>query len=147
MDKKSLILDFIDRFNRGAQLRELFEGEASYHFSVILKERFKDEEIYVIYHPTYHVFATHINGRIYDITGDITDDINIHEWILLNDMPYIDMARTHRMRRDYIWLIPKDTVLCEFCQYSDDDNWGNKICKFDNHPVTGNNSCGRGVLK
>ena len=91
-------------------------------------------------------YLKQINGRIYDITGDITEE-TIYSWVLWKTIYYQDPKLAARVMRDCMWKVPDGVILCEFCAHSFDDDWGNKICDIDNHPVTGNDTCGKAVKK
>lgn len=67
------VLKFIEdfkRFDKG-QVTRTFTNGYCYWFAFILHNRFPDSEI-VYYHAGNH-FACKIRGRIFDITGDITN--------------------------------------------------------------------------
>ena len=147
MTKREVIENFIHQFNAfGDDVRKCFSYGMCYHFALILHIRFRDEDAQKLYDPINGHFAVRINGRIYDITGDITDE-TIYTWAEWKDLYYEDPKLADRIRRDCIWKVPGDEVLCEFCSHSFDDDWGNKICDIDNHPVTGNDSCPKGEMK
>ena len=72
MTKQELILDYIKQFHYFGI--NAMAGH-SYHFTLILRHRFGPGYCTIMYDETYNYFATKIEGRIYDICGDITDDI------------------------------------------------------------------------
>ena len=147
MTKREVIEDFIKQFRDfGDDVRKCFSYGMCYHFALILHIRFRDEDAHKLYDPINGHFAVKINGRIYDITGDITEE-TIYEWVRWSDLRFGDPALAEQVRRDCIWKVPGGEVLCEFCSHSFDDDWGNKICDIDNRPVTGNDSCAKGVRK
>ena len=147
MTKREVIEDFIHQFNAfGDDVRKCFSYGMCYHFSHILGFRFRDEDTHCLYDPVNNHFATQINGRIYDITGDITEE-TIYSWVLWKTIYYQDPKLAARVMRDCMWKVPDGVILCEFCAHSFDDDWGNKICDIDNHPVTGNDTCGKAVKK
>lgn len=147
MTKREVIEDFIKQFQDfGDDVRRCFSFGMCYHFAQILHIRFRDEDAHKLYDPINGHFAVEINDRIYDITGDITEE-TVYEWVRWSDLRYGDPAFAKRIHRDCIWKVPKGEVLCEFCGHSFDDDWGNKICDIDNHPVTGNDSCEKAVKK
>ena len=74
MTKREVIEDFIHQFNAfGPDVRKCFSYGMCYHFALILHIRFRDEDAHKLYDPVNGHFAVQINGRIYDITGDITE--------------------------------------------------------------------------
>lgn len=147
MTKREVIEDFIRQFNAfGDDVRICFSYGMCYHFALILHIRFRDEDAHKVYDPINNHFAVRINGRIYDITGDITDE-TIYTWADWASFRYQDPKLTERIVRDCMWKVPDGVILCEFCAHSFDDDWGNKICDIDNHPVTGNDSCPKGEMK
>ena len=82
------VLMFIGRFTTditGTKTRddviECFIQGCCYWFAYILRARFEQEygaEIVTDY--TANHFGTRIKGRVYDITGDVTDDYNWVPW-------------------------------------------------------------------
>ena len=147
MTKSEVIEHFIKQFRGfGDDVRRCFSFGMCYHFALILHTRFQDEDAHKLYDPVNNHFAVEINGRVYDITGDITDE-TIYSWVRWRDLQYQDPQLAHRIMRDCMWKVPRDVILCEFCARSFDDDWGNKICDIDNHPVTGNDSCRKAVKK
>ena len=131
MNKREVIENFIHQFNAfGDDVRKCFSYGMCYHFALILHIRFRDEDAH----------------KLYDLTGDITDE-TIYTGVPWKNLYYEDPKLADRIRRDCIWKGPGDEVLCEFCSHSFDDDWGNKICDIDNHPVTGNDSCPKGEMK
>ena len=81
MNKREVIENFIHQFNAfGDDVRRCFSYGMCYHFALILHIRFRDEDAHKLYDPINGHFAVQINGRIYDITGDITDE-TIYTWV------------------------------------------------------------------
>ena len=147
MDKREVIENFVHQFNAfGDDVRKCFSYGMCYHFALILHIRFRDEDAHKVYDPINNHFAVRINGRIYDITGDITDS-TIYTWADWSSFRHQDPKLTERIIRDCVRKVPSNVILCEFCSRSFDDEWGNKICDIDNHPVTGNDSCPKGERK
>lgn len=101
MNNKEEILDFIAQFRElGAE--NCFANGMCYWFTVILKKRFKDLPSFVMYDPVANHFALKIGENIYDITGDITNNIN-YEW--QHWIVYCGTEPTHseRIYRDCIY--------------------------------------------
>lgn len=73
------VLLFISRFtNNGKldQVKHCFTNGCCYWFAYILCKRFNVDTI--MYDPIDGHFGTYINGKVYDITGDVTKG---HKWI------------------------------------------------------------------
>lgn len=70
-DRTLDIQRFIQRFRiHGKQVEECFTQGCCYWFARILEERFQGAEI--VYDAISNHFAARIDGRVYDITGEIT---------------------------------------------------------------------------
>ena len=141
MTKREIIEDFINQFRAaGPAIETCFLHGMCYHFALILHNRFQDEGAHKLYDPINHHFAVEINGRIYDITGDITEN-TIYEWVMWQSIYFHDVNITNQVMEQCIWKVPKGVILCAFCRHSFDDDWGNKICDIDNHPVEAMDDC------
>lgn len=146
MTRQEIILNFISQFRDfGPQVENCFSNGMCYHFSLILCARFRDNA-WRVYDPIVNHFAVQIDGRIYDITGDITDNTE-YNWKLWDSYQYEDPLHTEHIRRDCMWKVPSDIVICEFCSHSFEDDWGNLICDIDYNPVESNHSCEKGENK
>lgn len=100
MELNKKIKQFIDRFTHGSKLKEVecvFETGCCFWFASILFIRFKDEYgAEIVYDPILNHFACRINKRIYDITGDITDEI-IYGWYSWDEYSELDELETGRI--------------------------------------------------
>lgn len=79
---------FIQRFNRNwnqEQVVETFSFGCCYWFSFILATRFAADGAVVMYDEVINHFGTKIDGRVYDITGDATDQYNWVPWSSISD--------------------------------------------------------------
>lgn len=68
------VREFIEgfkRFDRSGEVTRTFSNGYCYYFAFILSVRFCHSRI--MYYPVGKHFACEIDGRIYDITGDITE--------------------------------------------------------------------------
>ena len=90
------VQSFLNRFHGDAT--EVFTNGCCYWFALILFRRFIRDGAEIVYDIIDNHFATKINGRVYDITGDITD--KTHLWISWNE--YKDTAHKDRISRDCI---------------------------------------------
>lgn len=140
MTKIDVIENFIKQFrNFGPDVVDCFSNGMCFHFATILFTRFEGS---IVYDPIDNHFAFRADGRIYDITGDITD--KPHKWKDWASYIYEDPLHTDHIRRDCIWKVPSDVVLCEFCTHSFGDDWGDLICSKDMKPVLGDHTCEKG---
>ena len=74
------VLDFISHFTLGSSREEVIECFTSgccWWFAHILCERFKGE---MVYDEIDGHFGAMIRGRVYDITGDVTDTFRVTYW-------------------------------------------------------------------
>jgi hypothetical protein len=91
------ILGFIRGFNQAENndvLKKTFTQEYCYYFSVILRERFPGGTI--VYAPIIGHFLYKIQGKLYDITGEVDIDI-YHDFEI-----YPDRLQKERIVRDCI---------------------------------------------
>lgn len=65
-----------DRANQG--VIDSFSGSNSYWFASILFKRFIRNNATIMYDPKNKCFGTRIDARVYDVTGDVTEN---HKWI------------------------------------------------------------------
>lgn len=105
---RQTILNFIARFTNNGKRREViecFSCGCCYWFAETLFDRFTlevvDAPCYLVYDPIINHWACCIDYRIYDITGDITDneEYSWHDW---NRFMYQDISLTKRLLRDCI---------------------------------------------
>lgn len=112
---RQTILNFIARFTNNGKRQEViecFSCGCCYWFAKILWDRFTFEVIDtnsdIVYDPIINHWACRIDNRIYDITGDITDnkEYSWHDW---NIFMYQDISLTKRLYRDCInFGVPED---------------------------------------
>ena len=107
---RATILRFIDRFTGNGQRQEVidaFSCGCCYWFADILWNRFafetefKEDLCYLVYDPIINHWACSINGRIYDITGDISDNQE-YKWQDWGTFQLQDKSLTKRLYRDCI---------------------------------------------
>ena len=134
MTQHELILNYIKQFrNLGAE--NCFANGMCYHFTVLLRQRFGSAHCSILYDQVANHFATLIEGRIYDITGDITENQEYH-WERWSDVRQKDHALEKRIRRDCILKIPNGEQSCELCSHCFYDEILNSfLCDIDNQPV------------
>lgn len=93
------IEQFIRRFRMNEGTVETFTQGCCYWFAVILFIRFMRSGAQIMYDQRENHFAASIGGRVYDITGDVTDG---HDWVLWRNMRQIDELEAKRIVRDCI---------------------------------------------
>lgn len=74
-------MKFIYRITSGGAnhgVIESFSGRNSYWFASILFRRFIRNNAAIMYDPKNNCFGTRIGGKVYDVTGDATEN---HKWI------------------------------------------------------------------
>lgn len=87
-DEKA-IMTFIGRFTDNGRREEVidcFMNGCCYWFARMLSERFRLCSPILMYAPVENHFGTEIFGRVYDITGDVTDKYEWMQWMLYRDM-------------------------------------------------------------
>lgn len=88
---------FLDRFHESSNIDDVFTGGCCYWFASILHQRFPHSHI--VYDPVLNHFATKIEGRVFDITGDVTDK-SVSGWEPWD--AYADLPHRRRIVRDCI---------------------------------------------
>ena len=144
MTKQELVLDFIKQF-RDLGTENCFSNGMCFHFTIILQHRFGSLHCPIVYDQVTNHFATQIEGRIYDITGDITDNPEYH-WERWSDVKKQDPALAKIIRRDCILKVPdaqRSCELCAHCFYNEILNCF--LCDYDNEPVDIYGVCRREV--
>lgn len=87
-NKTEDVLRFISRFTdngKRSEVLETFKYGCCYWFAQVLCERFKAK---MMYDPVQNHFAAAIDDRLYDISGDVTDDMNAVVWNDYDDEPH-----------------------------------------------------------
>ena len=103
---REMVLKFIARFTNNGKRQEVidtFSCGCCYWFAEILWNRFclDVEGCTILYDPIINHWACCIDYRIYDITGDITDNEE-YQWNVWNRFMYQDTSLTKRLYRDCI---------------------------------------------
>lgn len=96
------VMNFIDRFTSGekqAAVEECFTCGCCFWFAHILVSRFPQGSI--AYDQIMNHFGCLIDGRVYDITGDVTDCYRWDGWALVCMQ---DAALANRVERDCIYF-------------------------------------------
>ena len=107
--KADVIEDYIQQFRQfGPDVVDCFSHGMCYQFMTILRKRFDPFCTTPVYDE--------INGRIYDINGDITDDPQYH-WKRWTTVCAEDYKHANRIRRDCVDKVPADTLICKYCDH------------------------------
>lgn len=78
------VIRFINNFknrSKNNDIIEVFSGECSYWFATILFRRFIRDGANIMYDSNECCFGTMINRRVYDISGDVTDNHRWKSWV------------------------------------------------------------------
>lgn len=144
--KADVIEDYIQQFRQfGSDVVDCFSHGMCYQFMVILRKRFGPFCTTPVYDEVVNHFATEIDGRIYDITGDITDNPQYH-WKRWSSISAEDPKLYERICRDCIDKVPSGVLLCKYCENCFYDEVLNiHLCGLDNTPVDLDTPCVKGV--
>lgn len=143
--KHDIVENFIQQFRQfGTDVVDCFSCGMCFHFAWILKARFGPGPE-VVYDPVINHFACRIDDRIYDISGDITDNTE-YKWETWATFKGKDQKETMRIVRDCVWKIPDGVLVCGICPMCFEDDWGNHICDLDNSPVDPDQPCTKGGI-
>lgn len=140
MTYHELILNYIKQF-RDLGAENCFANGMCYHFTTLLRARF-GHDCKVLYDPIINHFATEIDGHIYDITGDITDNSK-YKFAYWDSYKYNDLKEAQRIYRDCIYQVPNGIVLCGLCGHCYQDDWGTLICDLYGKPVNFDDNCNK----
>lgn len=75
---------FIAKF-QSPEGNDIFVGDCSYWFAAILYRRFIRDGAKIMFDSDTNHFGTSVNGRVYDITGDVTGKSKWTPWLELQD--------------------------------------------------------------
>ena len=88
---------FLKRFHSAPTVDEVFTNGCCYWFAYILFRRFLRDGARIMYDEGSNHFGTMIGGRVYDVTGDVTDCYTWKAWDAV-----ADLALRKRVVRDCI---------------------------------------------
>lgn len=74
---------FLRRFHDSNDVDTVFTCGCCYWFALILHCRFPESTI--MYDQVANHFVTQIKGRLYDVTGDVTEQYDVTPWAELDD--------------------------------------------------------------
>lgn len=86
------VLNFINDFKGKypAEIEDVFSNGYCYWFAEILHQRFNG---IIYYLPIKNHFITKINGKYFDITGEVIPDEKVYEWEYYANFDYLDYNR------------------------------------------------------
>lgn len=96
---KEEVLNFINVFTSASNNQDiikLFDDKCSYWFANILFRRFIFQKAEIMCDIQRNHFGVRINGRVYDIRGDVTCWYSWSEW------NYIDEVTKSKLSKEYI---------------------------------------------
>lgn len=107
MDRRDKVMGFINRFTQGGKNQgtiDTFTCGCCYWFAYILFERFYDpdawhEDVELMYDQIENHFGCRIDGAVYDITGDVTEEYKWETWISVINA---DELHAERIIRDCV---------------------------------------------
>lgn len=89
--------NFLKRFHSSENVDEVFTCGCCYWFAAVLFGRFIRDGATIMYDEVANHFGTRVKGRVYDITGDVTDKYKWVPWEFITDS-----AHRARIVRDCI---------------------------------------------
>ena len=78
------VVKFIERF-QSPENNSIFSGDCSYWFAAILYRRFIRNGAKIMFDSATNHFGALVNGKVYDITGDVTGKCKWTSWLELQD--------------------------------------------------------------
>ncbi len=79
--------DFLNIFHISEDIDEVFASRCCYWYAAILFGRFIRDGATIMYDDVAKHFGTLIKGRVYDITGDVTNTYTWVPWESITDKP------------------------------------------------------------
>lgn len=79
------VQNFLSRFHSNKDIDTVFTSGCCYWFAAVLFGRFIRDGAEIMYDQTVNHFGTKIKGRVYDITGDVTNKYKWESWSKMND--------------------------------------------------------------
>lgn len=76
---------FLCQFHSDNSSNSVFTKKCCYWFAVILFGRFIRDGATIMYDKNKNYFGTKIHDRVYDITGDITEEFEWESWTSIED--------------------------------------------------------------
>lgn len=89
MTIKEEVEQFIKRFHPESEdVVDVFTCGCCYWFAFILRHRFFTDDSEIMIDKVMNHFGTRIGDRVYDITGDVTDEYFWTPWCFVDDEKY-----------------------------------------------------------
>ena len=88
---------FLSVLHSSESVDEVFNSRCSYWCALILFWRFIREGSKIMFDRAEHHFGTEIRGRVYDITGDVTEK---YKWVSWDSIP--DYKERQKILNEYI---------------------------------------------
>lgn len=98
------VMDFISRFTLDGKYKDVidsFSFGCCYWFAYILHARFVGKGTVIMYDQIDNHFGCKVSGKIYDITGDVTEKYDWENWSYLCCE---DHLLTQNIKRDCIYF-------------------------------------------
>lgn len=92
---KEIILKFCEQF-RQLNATDCFLNGMCYWFAFILRGRFTAQNPIIMYDGVANHFGCKIENRIYDITGDVTEQYKWEVWLEYADRDSLETSRIYR---------------------------------------------------
>ena len=89
--------NFLKRFHESKDIDDVFTSGCCYWFAYVLFGRFIRDGATIMYDVVANHFGTRVFGKVYDITGDVTDK---YDWVPWDSIT--DEAHRNRIIRDCI---------------------------------------------
>lgn len=96
------VLDFLAHFKTSKDIEEVFTKGCCFWFAYILAGRYKEEGSIIVYDQVANHFGAQIGDRVYDITGDVT---NQYDWENWNDLMAEDELLAYSVIKDCVLFL------------------------------------------
>lgn len=80
--------NFLKRFHLSENVDEVFTCDCCYWFAAVLFGRFIRDGATIMYDEVANHFGTRIKGKVYDITGDVTNKYKWVPWESITDSSF-----------------------------------------------------------
>lgn len=101
--QRKMVRDFISRFSKNIQYENpgISSSNLCYYFTLCLAHRFSELSPVLMFSWKEKYFGCQINGRVYDITGDVTHEYN---WIMWKSFCEEEPSISEQIKHQYIYL-------------------------------------------
>lgn len=115
-DILNFIYNFKHRVNKEKELEDVFLNGNCYYFAIILKHRFPN--MHIVYSQIDNHFMCLYDNRIYDIRGDITNNVMVCDLFSWEDYMYYDKLDYGRVVKYCVNLENQDYFVTIFMYFS-----------------------------